>query len=646
MNNILQIKTKIQSAFLVGFLLLAMTGAIVPTVVHADTYLPTQQVVKEKRISLNVSEKPINTILSEVQRKTEIAFGFSEGINSKEMGNFSIKVDNMVVEEILTKLFSGTGYTFRVLTDKVIIEKNIPTKNIFKQVKQEKVALRGNVSNESGEPIVGATIIIAGTSDGALSDKNGDFIIHTRIGDLLEISFAGMQEIKYNVTKGDNSLKLIMKNDIVAVEDVVVTGYQTISKERATGSFATVSKKNLEKPTTNLSSRLVGATTGMQAALNEDGSVKFFEIRGLSTLGQDNKPLIVVDGFPISGGDPIVTTAYTPGSEYTHKNDNASSVFNSLNPNDIESIVVLKDAAAASIWGARSGNGVIVITTKKGAKNSRINVDFNAFLQVRQRMELDYVNPIANSADQIRYEEYVFGKYGATLNTGKMDRTNFTQPYSYAHIAMNEARLGMMTEAEKNATLSKLCQMNYQDDVYDYLLRNPITQNYNLTISGLGEAMQHTTSILYNKEETHFIGTTNENILLNNKIGTDVFKWLTFDLSTMFQSEKRKNNGAGMYEIAALSPYEKLLNEDGSYATIIDSYYEPTKQKLPMNKFGYNNWNYNLLEDVRNRDRKTINLNARIQAMLTFKITKGLNITSSFQYELYTNKTLTNRKEK
>lgn len=639
MNNILQIKTKIESLFLVGILSFTVIGVFAPTIVSANSYSSITQVVKEKKITLDLKDKSIQTILSEIRRQTDIAFGFSEGINPNEMGNFSIKAENVTIENILNKLFFGTKYTFKILPDKVIIQKIDPLKTAPVQSKQEKVTIKGRIVDENGEPVTGATIIIAGTSDGVLSNVDGDFIIQAKTGSVLEVSFTGKQEIKYSVTREDSSLKLTMKNDIVAVDDVVVTGYQTISKERATGSFGTIDKKNLEKPATNLSSRLVGATTGLQASLNEDGSVKFFEIRGLSTLGHDNKPLIVVDGFPISGGDPIVSNSYKPGSEYTHRDDNVSSIFNSLNPNDIESIVVLKDAAAASIWGARSGNGVIVITTKKGAKGSKINVDFNAFVQVRQKMDLDYANPIANSVDQIRYEEHVFGKYGATLNTGKMDRTNFTQPYPYASLAMNEARLGKISEADKVATLDRLRQVNYQDDVYEYLLRNPITQNYNITVSGSGNAMQHTTSILYSKEDTHYVGSTNENILLNNKIGADIFKWLNFDFSTMFQSEKKINNGASLYEISALSPYEKLMNEDGSYANVVSGYYEPTKQGLPLDKFGYSNWNYNLLEDVRNRDRLTNNFNTRIQAMLTFKLMKGLNITSSFQYELYSGKT-------
>ena len=137
------------------------------------------------------------------------------------------------------------------------------------------------------------------------------------------------------------TLNVVLEPENKALEEVVVTGYQTISKERATGSFDKVSVEVLNsRPSSDLSNMLQGVVAGMQSTENEDGSVNFL-IRGTSSLYANTEPLVVVDGFPIEG------------------------TFSSINPNDVESVTVLKDAAAASIWGARSANGVIVVTTKK-----------------------------------------------------------------------------------------------------------------------------------------------------------------------------------------------------------------------------------------------------------------------------------------
>ncbi|MCK7554026.1 TonB-dependent receptor plug domain-containing protein [Chitinophaga sedimenti] len=138
---------------------------------------------------------------------------------------------------------------------------------------------------------------------------------------------------------------------------VVNTGFQQLNKERATGSFGYIDKEQLGRPTTNIASRIIGTTAGVQAKLDVDGNPTF-EIRGKSSLYATASPLVVVDGFPISGD------------------------FNTINPNDVESVTILKDAAAASIWGARSANGVIVVTTKKGQKGTPLRVDFSAFTKM------------------------------------------------------------------------------------------------------------------------------------------------------------------------------------------------------------------------------------------------------------------------
>ena len=165
---------------------------------------------------------------------------------------------------------------------------------------------------------------------------------------------------------------------------MLVTGYQTISKERATGSFNKVSEAQLEKPATLISERLIGAAAGVQSFVDADGDIKF-EIRGQTSLGASSEPLVVVDGFPIEGD------------------------FSSINPNDVESVTVLKDAAAASIWGARSANGVIVVTTKK-AQKGQAKVEVSSFWKFQDKLDLDYVNPLATSEETIEYEKMAYEK--------------------------------------------------------------------------------------------------------------------------------------------------------------------------------------------------------------------------------------------
>ena len=174
-----------------------------------------------------------------------------------------------------------------------------------------------------------------------------------------------------------------LESNATALADVVITGYQTLSKERATGSFDKVDSSVLSsRPTADLSTALQGLVAGMQATEKEDGSIDFL-IRGSSSLYADKKPLLVVDGFPIQGD------------------------FSSINPNDVESVTVLKDAAAASIWGARSANGVIVVTTKKGKKD-KVQVDVQAFVRIGTNPDLEYIMNQADSRTMVDYEMRAF----------------------------------------------------------------------------------------------------------------------------------------------------------------------------------------------------------------------------------------------
>src|SRR5690606_6938304 len=181
--------------------------------------------------------------------------------------------------------------------------------------------------------------------------------------------------------------------------------------------------------------------------------------------------LIVVDGFPIQGE------------------------FSSINPNDVESITVLKDAAAASIWGARSANGVIVITTKSGNR-AGMKVELSSFARISPKLDLGYVNPLASSAETVEYEKMAFGNWGAQVNTGNL-QSNAGWQWVGATMAMSEHNLGFMSLADRDAELNRLKGLDNRQQIKDYLLANPFTQQYNLTVSGSTERMSNFVSLMF-----------------------------------------------------------------------------------------------------------------------------------------------------
>ena len=569
-------------------------------------------------ITLKMKDASLIEFFSEITKKTGYDFLYNYDV-VQQKGNVSVNAKTVQLKTLLSDLLSSKDLEYEFKDDVIIVRNRTDE---FVQVIPQSVKKRtviGTVKDSNGEPIPGASIIVKGTQTGVATDIDGKFEIRVDdvAGVIFQISFVGMKnkEVKLGTS---NVLNVVLESDTKALEEVVVTGYQTISRERATGSYDLISKEQLLRPASDLSSRLIGTTAGVQATLTEDGKAKL-EIRGRSSLNANAQPLVVVDGFPVEGG------------------------FESINPNDVETVTVLKDAAAASIWGARSANGVIVVTTKKAAHGSKLSVSFNTFLRFRQKMDLKYANPTATSADQIRYEEMIFGKYGVALNEGVFSEDDVAgKCYTLAQIAINEARLGRISETEKNNRLEELKRVDYKDDVYKYMLRNPFLQQYNLSISGGGDKVGIISSLLYEKDKTHFVGTQNEKYMLNMRMTSNIFSWLKFDLSGMFQYLKNRNNGAvlsasdaGDVAINELSPYEHLVNSDGSYTHIVRDYYLPALEELSEQKFPYRNWYYNPLEEIKSRDRLTKSINARFQAALTIKLWKGLDFSSSFQYEVF-----------
>jgi TonB-linked SusC/RagA family outer membrane protein len=409
-----------------------------------------------------------------------------------------------------------------------------------------------------------------------------------------------------------SDLTINVKTRVEAMNEISVaanTGFQRISRERSTGSYNVISGDQLDKPSTNIGQRLIGTTAGMQARLDVNGNPTF-EIRGQTSLYANAQPLVVVDGFPIQGD------------------------FNSINPNDVESVTILKDAAAASIWGARSANGVIVVVTKRAKKGVPLKVEFNAFTRMGKKFDLDYVNPLASSELTVDYEKMSFNKWSAQINSGAF-QTNYGKSWSLATVALSEYDLGFIDAAQRDAILNQLKTQSNKQQISDYLLSNPVSQQYNLTLTGGSERMSNLMSLMYEDNQSNFKETNNKRYMLNFRNNSNVFDWLDFNFTGMLLSNQQNNSGAGLGDIQGLSPYEMLVNPDGSLANNSRFYWPIMERFVPMSKFPYADWTYNPIQEIQNRKLTTEQLNARVQAGFIFKIMKGLTIDSKGQYELF-----------
>lgn len=255
--------------------------------------------------------------------------------------------------------------------------------NTIEKISEKTV--QGSVFDEEGEPLVGATVMIEGTTVGVATDLEGNFsLLSPKKNPTVVITYVGMQPVKMKLDRANSYLKIVMKPATNMMDEVVVTGFQNIKRESATGAFQVITSDDLDKrSTTSLASRLEGSVPGVvmdpkSNSKDEDA----FTIRGVGTFEAKSSPLVVVDGLPIEGG------------------------MSTVNPYDIENIIILKDAAASAIYGARAANGVIVITTKK-AHEQRLSVDVNIDLNIYEKQKYDNYE-WASAADMIELERYNF----------------------------------------------------------------------------------------------------------------------------------------------------------------------------------------------------------------------------------------------
>ena len=360
------------------------------------------KVFAQATVTASFKNATLSEILWEIQRQTDFTFVYSTN-DVKQIKVQNLNVNNEKIANVLDKCLMNSGLTYSVHNG-VIAIKQIEEKE--SAVPQQKTTLTGTVLDETGEPIIGANILVKGTTNGTTTDLDGHFSLDVdRIPATLIISYIGYGKQEIKATAG-KTLKVVMAPDNNVMEEVVVTGYGTFKKSAYAGSASTVKTGELKDlPVVSFSSLLEGNAPGVQvtSSSGQPGASTSIRIRGMGSINASNEPLYVIDGVPMLNGNV---------SEFSYA-DSGNSLMATLNSNDIESMTVIKDAAAASLYGSRAANGVIVITTKKGASGkTKINLRADWGLS---NMAINY-RPILNGED--RREILHLGLANYALNNG------------------------------------------------------------------------------------------------------------------------------------------------------------------------------------------------------------------------------------
>ena len=461
---------------------------------------------QEASFSMNYENKTIKEIINEIENNSEFIFFYldkSIDLNRK----VSINVKEQKIETILDQLFSNTENNYSISDRQIIISKKETPVNTKTNQKDTRT-ISGIVRDNMG-PVTGANIVIKGTTNGTISDLDGKFTLeNVPANAILQISYIGYlpQEITVN---NQSSYNIMLKEDNQSLDEVVVVGYGTVRKADLAGSVAVLDNKAFkDQPITQISDALQGRVSGVQVQSSgvPGGTVKI-RVRGSGSINRSNDPLYVIDGIVRESG------------------------LTGLNPEDIQSMQILKDASSTAIYGSRGANGVVLITTKTGKANVR-QIMFDAQIGV---------GTVAK-----RYE---------TLN-----------PYEFATL-YNTYRKETFSPEQLSAFQNGTAGTDWLDEIF----QNGITQDYKLTLSGGSDKIQYIISGNYVGQEGVVKENTNKRYQARANITSQLTDWLhlTADVNASHNVKRSADFSAAKGNIVNIAmnyaPVLGIMNEDGTY---------------------------------------------------------------------------------
>jgi TonB-linked SusC/RagA family outer membrane protein len=402
------------------------------------------------KLSLSLKNETIENVLRRIEDQSEYRFFYAGKIDTDK--RVSIESSQSGIQDILTEIFDGTDIDYRIVGRQIALFRKGQDPVKATTVQQSKT-IKGKVINGAGEPMPGVTVAVKGTSSGTITDIDGNYSV-TQLPDqaVLVFSFIGMKTQEVSV--GNKTvLNVVLEEETIGIEEVVAIGYGTRQRKSITGAIDQVNQEIFsDRPVNNAMQALQGASANLiiqQKSMNPNDNSMNINIRGVSTMS-NNDPLIVIDGL-ISG----------------------TATLNNLNPNDIENVSVLKDAGSSAIYGSRSGNGVIIVTTRKGAKTGK---------------------PVVRFSSMVGYQD----------------------PDILFHPVKGWENAMLRNQANMNVGSSPLFTPGQIRDLYDHqneeywylseILERGLQQNYNMSVSGGNENSTYMISAGYFDQESNFVG--------------------------------------------------------------------------------------------------------------------------------------------
>ncbi|MCD8043540.1 MAG: TonB-dependent receptor [Tannerellaceae bacterium] len=482
-------------------------------------------------ISFKFSDRPLETVFKEIEQATGFKFVYSDkDIPVKE--RVSLDVTNENLEKVLQRMLEPYDVSFRIQNRHIALYKN------------ENRIYTGDIRDSLGEPVIGANIIVKRTQVGTITDIDGHFSINATEGDILQISYIGYLSQEYVIDK-QATLSIILQEDRQLLEEVVVIGYGTVRKKDLTGAITQVKVDNYStQQSTNVLDFLNGTVAGFNSNIGTSAAgSNSMEIRGASSIEAKSQPLIVLDGVIFNGE------------------------LNDINPADIETVDVLKDASSAAVYGSRSAAGVLIINTKQG-RREKVTVNLSMQLGISDQTRHMRVNNVEQYLQQKqdylrrrnveKEDEYYTNPNNLPPGVSLDEWQNYDASYSSDPMETWLARL----------TLRDIEKQNYLNgrytDWYDEATRPGIRQNYNMNLSGGSEKTNYYWSLGYTNNEIYMKGDEFQVIRTRINADTKVTDYLKLGVNAQFSAKDQSSIPLDLTSVIRQSPLGQIYDEDGT----------------------------------------------------------------------------------
>lgn len=493
-----------------------------------------------QKVTLQFRQVKLAKVFDAITQQTGLTVAYSRPTVDPDR-IVTIEANKEELSQVLTQLMKGTNVTFEIGEKKIYLKEK-PTSDVQQNRKVKTIS--GIIVDDKGEPVIGASIAVQGTTLGTITNLDGEYTLaNVPENSEVTVSFIGYKTLIFKAN--DKSLaNITLKEDTEMLDEVVVVGYGTVKKRDLTGSVASLNSDVISSvPATSAVEALQGRVSGVVVSTSNwaPGETPSILIRGKRSINASNDPLFVVDGIPVTGG------------------------MGEISPSDIESMEVLKDASATAIYGSRGANGVIIITTKQG-KEGKTQIDYNGYVGVQTiQNKLDLMNGA-------EYAEYTREAYRNSNGSNKYlsDTPNKEEDMLLPMFKQDPYVLeSVMMAYDENGNYdpSRIRSYNWFDDV----TRSGLITDHQLNIRGGGAKTNFMASVTYNKTEGIMKDKDYERYSIRFNISHNINKYIKFGGQTQY-SHSVQNRGSGMETdmyLYRITPLGRFVNEDGTYPGLV-----------------------------------------------------------------------------